>query len=82
MKYIAIGLYGVVTVPILAATLVEGGRGGAKWDAMRVIGLVLCVAWPLAILALLALSCVGKRGRGLVRRLVADPTSGRVRSGD
>ena len=38
--------YGFATLVYLAPTYIEGERVGGQWSTHRIVGLVLCLFWP------------------------------------
>lgn len=49
-SYILSTLYGAVVLLFLDSSFREGDLDGGQWDVMRVLGLLLCLVWPLLIL--------------------------------
>ena len=41
--------YTFVALRFVDCSLREGEEGGGAWDAGRVLGLLFCLAWPLAL---------------------------------
>ena len=41
--------YTFVALGFIDCSLREGERTGGRWDVERVLGLLLCLAWPLAL---------------------------------
>ena len=41
--------YTFVALLFIDCSLREGERNGGRWDVERVLGLLLCLAWPLAL---------------------------------
>ena len=46
-------VYCLVAIAFLVLTYFEGWKRRGGWDAYRVLGLVLCAAWPLLVLYVL-----------------------------
>jgi len=44
-----LAFYTFVVLRFLDCSLREGEDGGGAWDIDRVLGLLLCLAWPLAL---------------------------------
>lgn len=49
-SYILSTAYGAIVLLFLDSSFREGDLAGGQWDAMRVLGLLLCLVWPLLIL--------------------------------
>lgn len=50
---ISLVIYVIGTAISLTMTYLEGVKKGREWDAMRVMGLVLCFIWPALIVVML-----------------------------
>ncbi|WP_426128172.1 hypothetical protein [Pararhizobium sp. PWRC1-1] len=44
-----LAFYALICLFFLDNTYREGEIGGGGWDGMRVLGLVLCLVWPLLL---------------------------------
>jgi hypothetical protein len=53
MQLIALSLYGIVALAFLTVTYLEGLGRRDGWDSYRVLGLSLCLAWPVLIVFVL-----------------------------
>ncbi|MCL6709596.1 hypothetical protein M8R20_21640 [Pseudomonas sp. R2.Fl] len=56
-------LWLVPAAAMLSLTYAEGVAGGNRWDVFRILGLVACLGWPLALPAVAAAVLV-HRGLG------------------
>jgi hypothetical protein len=48
-SYLFSTLYGGIALLFLDGSFREGELEGGEWDVMRVLGLLLCLVWPLLI---------------------------------
>lgn len=49
-SYLLSTLYGGIALLFLDSSFREGELSGGAWDVTRVLGLLLCLVWPLLIL--------------------------------
>jgi hypothetical protein len=54
-------VYGAFASAFVIRTLFEGFAARAPWDAWRVLGLSLCLVWPIFLLAPLAQMLIGRK---------------------
>lgn len=82
-EFLLAAIYGAVTLIFLTLTFAEGQRGTRGWDGMRVLGLVLCFAWPPVVAVLVVARVVGIHRLRAVREFLEAPATARpVRSGE
>jgi Ca2+/Na+ antiporter len=49
LSALIMALYTLVALLFIDCSLREGEEKGGQWDLDRILGLLLCIAWPLAL---------------------------------
>lgn len=63
-------LYALICVTFALETYSEGERESSDWDTWRVIGLGLCILWPVSAVIVLAAAIRSRRAEESARVIV------------
>jgi hypothetical protein len=56
-----LSFYTLICLFFLDNTYREGEAAGGAWDAMRVLGLFLCLLWPLLLVHVIISACTNRQ---------------------